>query len=290
MSSTPAPEIADASETGALRICSFESRRSQEMRSLIERKGGIATIAPSMREIPIGENPAALHFAEELFAGNIDLVILMTGVGTEALLAAIETQFEREQFFDALRAMDIVIRGPKPAAVLRRWKIPFRYQAPEPNTWEQVIEVIDENLHIADKTVAIQEYGLANDAMYEELRARQATVLPVPVYRWALPLDTEPLMNAIRQTIDGQFDVLMFTSAQQLHNTLDVAESAGLQQEWMTAAAKTVVASIGPTASEHLRSVGLPVDLEPSHPKMGHLVQETIAAAAEILERKRSVE
>jgi uroporphyrinogen-III synthase len=37
-----------------------------------------------------------------------------------------------------------------------------------------------------------------------------------------------------------------------------------------------VVGSVGPTTSETLRAHQLPVDIEPEHPKMGHLV----AAAA----------
>ena len=36
-----------------------------------------------------------------------------------------------------------------------------------------------------------------------------------------------------------------------------------------------VVASIGPTASERLRYYDLPIDVEPSHSKMGILVKET---------------
>jgi uroporphyrinogen-III synthase len=38
--------------------------------------------------------------------------------------------------------------------------------------------------------------------------------------------------------------------------------------------AVAAVASIGPTASERLRHHGLPIDFEPSHPKMGILVKE----------------
>jgi uroporphyrinogen-III synthase len=48
-----------------------------------------------------------------------------------------------------------------------------------------------------------------------------------------------------------------------------------------------VVASIGPTASERLRQHGLPVDLEPSHPKMGILVKETADKAEALLRAKR---
>jgi uroporphyrinogen decarboxylase len=50
-----------------------------------------------------------------------------------------------------------------------------------------------------------------------------------------------------------------------------------------------VVASIGPTTSEMLRNEDLPVDFEPSHPKMGHLVVETSERAGEILARKRRI-
>jgi uroporphyrinogen-III synthase len=48
-----------------------------------------------------------------------------------------------------------------------------------------------------------------------------------------------------------------------------------------------MVASIGQLASERLRHHGFPVDLEPSHPKMGILVKEASQAAHTILETKR---
>jgi uroporphyrinogen-III synthase len=47
-----------------------------------------------------------------------------------------------------------------------------------------------------------------------------------------------------------------------------------------------VVASIGPTASEHLRHYDWPIDLEPSHPKMGILVKEASEQAQTLLQRK----
>jgi len=49
-----------------------------------------------------------------------------------------------------------------------------------------------------------------------------------------------------------------------------------------------VVASIGTIASGRLRSYDLPVDLEPSHPKMGILVKETSERAHTLLTQKRS--
>jgi uroporphyrinogen-III synthase len=52
----------------------------------------------------------------------------------------------------------------------------------------------------------------------------------------------------------------------------------------------SVVGSVGPTGTERLRSYNLPVDLEPSHPKMGILVKEASEGAHAILAKKRSAQ
>ena len=45
-------------------------------------------IGPSMQEIPIGENAAVVELIRGLEAGEVDFLILLTGVGTKALVAA----------------------------------------------------------------------------------------------------------------------------------------------------------------------------------------------------------
>jgi len=270
-----------------LRVCSFESRRGSEMKSLIERNGAVATIAPSMREIPLGDNPAAFEFAEELFAGKIGIVVFMTGVGATALLNALETRYSRSDVFAALEQTIVVVRGPKPTAVLRGWGVRIDHRAPEPNTWREVYQLLKAEIPLADRRIAVQEYGQPSVEFYETLRSDQATVLPVPVYQWALPVDVEPLRSAIRGTIAGEFDLLMFTSAQQLNNVLDVADQDGLRDKWLEAANRLcVVASIGPTSTANLKAEGMRVDVEPKHPNMGALVKEAVAAAAQWLAQR----
>ena len=273
-----------------LRICAFESRKGSELRSLLERHGmaGVV-IAPSMREVPLGENPEALAFAGRLFAGTIDVVILLTGVGTRALADVVESQHERGAFLEALQKCTIIVRGPKPAAVLREWKVRIDHQVPEPNTWRDLVALLDAKLPVAGKRVAVQEYGQPNPELYAALEQRGAEAIRVPVYRWALPEDAGPLREAVQTTIAGGFDVLMFTSAQQLRNVLTVAGEAGKRDAWLAAAKKCVIASIGPTASETIREEGLPVDIEPEHPKMGHLVQAVAREALAVLGRKRGI-
>src|SRR5690606_26330712 len=79
-------EHAAGGGTRPIRVCSFESRKGDEIRSLIERHGGEATVAPSLREVPLEENPAAFEFADRLLGGSLDVVVFLTGVGARGLL------------------------------------------------------------------------------------------------------------------------------------------------------------------------------------------------------------
>ena len=76
---------------------------------------------------------------------------------------------------------------------------------------------------MANQAVAIQEYGKANPSLVAGLEARGGHVLSVPVYRWQPPEDTGELEQLIQQIVDGRIDVLLFTSANQAVNLLDVA-------------------------------------------------------------------
>ena len=71
---------------------------------------------------------------------------------------------------------------------------------------------------------------------------------------------------------------------------MTVADTLGLSQKWLEAANRCVVASIGPTATETLRDGGLPVDLQPTHPRMGPLVRESLDLGRGLLLTKRGLQ
>jgi uroporphyrinogen-III synthase len=110
--------------------------------------------------------------------------------------------------------------------------------------------------------------------MIEDLKKRGAEVFSVPVYRWALPEDTAPIEAAIGEVLKGAMDAMMITNAAQIDHVMQLAERAHTVEPFREACRKIVVASIGPTATEGLKHHDLPVDFEPSHPKMGILVKE----------------
>lgn len=279
--------MSETASFGHLRVAAFESRRAEDMERLIARFGGVPSVSPSMREVPLEHNQAAIDFANRLITGGIDVIIFLTGVGTRTLVRQVERHVNREQFLAAVSDIKSVVRGPKPQAALRELGLTPTFVVPEPNTWRELLATLDEKLPVANLVVGLQEYGVSNRSLLAGLEARGAIVDAVHVYDWVLPEDCSPLERNIRKIAAGEIDVAMFTSANQVVNLLKLAEDLGLADDLRAGLRKVVVASIGPSTSEMLREEELPVDFEPSHPKMGHLVAELAEQAAELVRRKQ---
>jgi uroporphyrinogen-III synthase len=280
----------ETADFGGLRVLALESRRASEVSTLIKAHGGVPTVAPALREVPIDANREALAFAAALVNGEFDIVIFLTGVGPTALARAIEPQYAREAFAGALMRTKVVARGPKPLAVLREMRVPVWVMVPEPNTWRELLAAIEaraDEQPLNGARVAVQEYGVSNVELLDALVGRGAKVSTVPVYRWALPENIEPLRAAVTAIADGAIDVAIFTSSIQLVHLWQIVQDMGLETPVRNSLAHTVIASIGPTTSEELRRHDLAVDVEATHPKFGMLVRELAERSPALLQAKR---
>ena len=267
-----------------LRVLALESRRAAEIETLIRRQDGVPFVAPSMREVPLAQTTAALTFAERLFEDQFDMLILLTGVGTRLLNQVIETRWPPGAFADALRRITVVARGPKPMAVMREWNVPVAVVVPEPNTWRAVMAATKDR---TEKRIAVQEYGRRSRELIDGLLARGAEVTSVPVYQWDLPEDPGPLREAARRLAAGEIDAMLVTSSAQIDHLLRIAADLHVEDAVRQACRRVVIASIGPTTSETLAELGLAADFEPSHPKMGLLVNEAAQQARQLLQSKQ---
>jgi uroporphyrinogen-III synthase len=259
-----------------LRVLAFESRMAADMARLIRRHAGEPLVVPALREIPIPlqDNGAVFRFGVKLILHQVDLLILMTGVGAKALFEVLQTRYPLAEIIEALKKTIVVTRGPKPLAVLKSLGVEANITVPEPNTWQDVIATLDYYRPVQGLKIAIQEYGVSKPEMIEDLKKRGADVFSVPVYRWALPEDTAPLEAAVGEVLTGTIDAMMITNAAQIDHVMQMAERDQKAQPFREACKKIIVASIGPTATESLKHHELQVDFEPSHPKMGILVKE----------------
>ena len=253
------------------RVRSLESRRAGEMATLIRKQGGEPFVAPSMREIELDRQEEAFEFGRRLLADDFDAVVLLTGVGTRLLRKTLLTRIGENELKAALGRTTIVVRGPKPSAAIREIGLTPQVQVPEPNTWRELLETMRPR---PETRIALQEYGKPNTALVDGLRAQGRDVSAVRIYGWGLPEDTAPLREAAARLARREFDIVLLTTSMQVVNLLKIAEEAGIERQVLDGLRASRIGSIGPTTTETLEEYGLTADFEPSHPKMGLLVNE----------------
>jgi len=289
--SQPPPSESAPLPLGGLRVVCFESRRSAESSRMIVRQGGEPIEAPSLREVPL-RGAAGLDALEaDLLGGAPVLLVLLTGVGTDLMIEGLSQSMTRARALELLKAPSttLVCRGPKPHAILKPVGIKPAVLVGEPNTWRDVLAAVDAGDLARGRSVYVQEYGRTNAELMLGLEQRGAkSVRQIKTYAWALPDDLAPLHDAIERIARGDADVALFTSGVQVTHLLQVAAERGASERLRDGLSRLVIASVGPLTSEALRAVGLSPDIEPEHPKLGHLMVALAALAAKRLAEKRA--
>ena len=120
-------------------VAYVEARMQSEMGGLVQRHGGVPLAAPVLQEVYNTDTPEVAALIEDLCAGRVDVAVLQTGVGTNALFGAAEALGRKAEVLSALDGMTVVARSPKPAAVLRRNGVRIDLMPPEPFTSEDLI-------------------------------------------------------------------------------------------------------------------------------------------------------
>jgi uroporphyrinogen-III synthase len=253
-----------------------------QMASLVRRHGGVPFGAPVLEEIYLKESPQVQQLVAEVCGGQIDVILLLTGVGTRALIETAASMGRQQEFIDSLDRVKVIARSPKPARVLREHLIHIDLMPPEPFTSEDLVQAMT-GLELQGQQIAVQKYGGPNTFLLQSLRERGARVREVTLYTWGLPADRTPALGLIDALIQGKIDSLAFTSQPQIGNLLTIARDAAKEDSLRESLnGSLVVASVGPVCSRRLRDAGIKIDVEPEHPHMGNLV----LAVAEHFERQ----
>ncbi len=253
-------------------IAYVEARMPSEMASLIERHGGIPYSAPVLQEIYLKDSPEVQQLIADVCDGRVEVVVLLTGVGTQALVQAAAAMGRQEEFIRCLDQRMVIARSPKPARVLRQHRIHIDVMPPEPYTSEDLVQAI-QDIDLHGKEVAVQHYGGPNTFLIRSLKERGAQVREVTLYSWGIPQDETPVHRLVDDLAKGRIDAIAFTSQPQVDNLLAIAGHVGKEELLRHSLnGPVVVASVGPVCSRKLRAQGIKVDVEPEHVHMGNLV------------------
>ena len=162
-------------------IAYVEARMRSEMGSLIQRHGGVPYSAPVLQEIYLKDSPDVQRLVEDVCTGAVEVMVLLTGVGTQALIETAAAMGRKDEFIRCLDQRTVVARSPKPARVLRQHHVHIDIMPPEPFTTQELNKAVDE-LDLGGKQVAVQSYGAPNSVLTRNLMDRGATVREVTLY------------------------------------------------------------------------------------------------------------
>lgn len=252
-------------------VAILESRLGEQLADLIGKRGGKPFRAPALAEIPDIDPDYIAKLVRDLEAHPPKAAIFQTGVGTHALFRATDALGLTATFLALLASAVVVVRGPKPTAALRSRNVRIDLSAAEPYTTAEVLDVL-RDVRIEGERIIVQRYGASNPELDQALTARGARVVEVPVYRWSLPADTQPLVDLIDALALGKIHAVTFTSASQVHNLFALAEQLGRSDPLRADLNRVLIASIGPVCTAALKQHGVAVGLEPRPPKLGPLM------------------
>jgi len=242
------------------RIAVPESREIEVFAGLLERRGACVIRCPlvAIRDAP--DWAPVLDWSRRLAGDELDDLILLTGEGLRRILACIE-QHEpalRPQFLGALARVRKIVRGPKPAKVLRELGMKPEIAAERPTT-----EGVIASLHARElrgRRVGVQLYGTEpNRPLVDFLESAGAAVSTVAPYVYADAADEQAVRDLVGQLRDGGVDAIAFTSSAQIERLIAVAS----EQAARAALANTLVAAIGPVVADTLRRHGIDARLMP---------------------------
>ncbi|MGH7392055.1 MAG: uroporphyrinogen-III synthase [Candidatus Rokuibacteriota bacterium] len=253
-----------------------EARRATELAALVSKLGGVPYSAPAVREIPRRDRGPALAAIDRIVRGEVDIVLFMTGVGTRALLALAAEAGRRDELLAALGRALVVARGPKPIAALREVDLRPAVVPVEPTSGGLLAALA--GLDLRGRRIAVQLSGDDSRRLLDGLRAREADVLEVPLYEWALPDDLAPLEGLVRDAIAGRVDVVAFTSSPQIRHLFEVAERLALAESLALALRERVLtAVVGPVCRATLAERGITDVVEADKGTMGALAHAIAA-------------
>lgn len=261
-------------------VAILEARVSEQMADLVRKYGGTPVSAPALSELPDIDPAHISELLDEWNANPPEIFIFQTGVGVKALLATSDALGSTDRLLRVLAGAQVVVRGPKPTAVLRSREVRIDLSAQEPFTTTEVLAEL-EGKELAGKRVVVQRYGETNRELHQELEKRGAKVIEIATYRWGLPADTAPMAALIGALGRNEIDAVAFTSASQVHNLFTVAQRLGRADLLVGDLSRALVASIGPVCTAALRQHDVRVDVEPHPPKLGPFIKALNDALSE---------
>ncbi|MBV9091818.1 MAG: uroporphyrinogen-III synthase [Mycobacteriaceae bacterium] len=265
-----------AEPLGGFTIGVTAARRSEELITLLQRRGAAVVHAPAIRIIPLADDNELRRVTSLLTRHPPDVLVVTTGIGFRGWVEAAHGWDVADDLIGALGSTRILARGPKARGAVRQAGLCEQWSPQSEASAEVLQRLVGEGA--ADLRIAVQLHGAgseweANADFCEALTVAGAQVIRVPVYRWEAPENPHGLDQLIAMIVNAEIDAVSFTSAPAVASMLQRAKTIGCVAELLHALRGDVAAiCVGPVTAAPLRRLGVPAT-HPQRYRLGALVR-----------------
>ncbi|MEI2699741.1 MAG: uroporphyrinogen-III synthase [Microthrixaceae bacterium] len=278
-------------------------RRHEEQIELLRRRGARVVHAPTMRTRPLGPDDELGEAIEAVIEQRPEVIVLSTGIGVRGWLEAAEALGRADELRAVIGDAQLVARGPKAAgaAASEGWQLDWQARTA---TATEVVEHLRDTGIDGRRVTALLD-GRSAPVLAEQLRTLGAEVVAVPVYRWELPDDVEPVLRlrieALTSTVfDEQVERLAFDPfrkpessagpATHVDRCVPAADELGQQHRKSfigaghtpPAVARRVNGVLQPRSTSPRRCCG-GLDHQPGPDQLGEVLADGVVVQAEVI-------
>ena len=249
-------------------------RRRDELAALLERRGARVVLAPALRIVPLSDDTELREATRACLDQPPDILMANTGIGMRGWLEAAEGWGLAEPLRSVLAELvpgrpaarrraarsvrpGCTTSGRRPRRAATRWSTTCVGAA-----WP-------------GQVIAMQLHGERQPECTLALEAAGATVIEVPVYRWAPPTDPAPLHRLVDLIAGRLVDAVTFTSAPAVEALLRAAGDRTATRCWRRCAPTCWPRCVGPVTAAPLLRHGVPVSA-PGRARLGALVRTIV--------------
>lgn len=247
-------------------------RRSSEQADLLRSRGATVIEAPTMHTVDLTTDEELRAATDAVIEQPPGVLVATTGYGMRVWFDAAGAWGRRDELIAALSSSRAIARGAKARSALRQVGIDVSWVAPD-ESMPQVLDHLRTTIR-PEERVAVQLFDPGDHPTTAAVHDLAGDLVEVPVYRWVLPDDLEPVHDLIGSVVADEVDAVTFTSQPAARHLFRIADDAGTDGALREAFAEhTLAVCVGHVCAEALVENGVERHVFPDRARLAPMVR-----------------
>lgn len=251
-----------------MRLAVMRPRDKLEESILLAREMGFDVVAASPLQIELNDGPEFEDFIRAARDGEVDVVILTSSTGVEALARMAERHGEDAR--ELLSSSHRIAIGPLTAKAMSARGIEVN-AIPEEYSSEGLVRQMGGEL--AYKRVFLLRSSHGERILYDGLADAGAEVTEVVLYNLIPDLDSPEVRYLVSESMSGRVDAFAFSSSLSTASFIEAAERIAPREKVIEMLGSRTVGAMGGPTRKRLEQMGVRVSAVPANATFRDLLE-----------------